>query len=205
MILKLMARIQNIVDFITNFKKAKSPQRQAEELQGEPKDKTEKLADNPTEPKNKDADICYRCGGNKKYYDGALGYEAMKCEKCGHEYAETSPEDYERNKRDWEWKNKTIESRKKLGLYSPKEEHVGKKDDGTETRSIRIGKREDNIRYYLDMFSDDGGKTYYVRIVKQTGNVDSAKIKEKDIYQKIHNSFEEAAKDYKEQRDKRLK
>lgn len=23
------------------------------------------------------------CGGKLKYYDGALGYEAMKCLKCG--------------------------------------------------------------------------------------------------------------------------
>lgn len=50
-IILLIARVEKIVDFITNFKEAKSPKRQEEEKQGEPKDKTEELADNPPKPK----------------------------------------------------------------------------------------------------------------------------------------------------------
>ena len=42
---------------------------------------------------------CYRCGGKTKHYSGMLGYEAMKCNKCGHEYSETSKEEYEENKK----------------------------------------------------------------------------------------------------------
>lgn len=42
---------------------------------------------------------CYRCGGETKYYHGMLGYEARRCQKCGHEYAETSKEEYESNKK----------------------------------------------------------------------------------------------------------
>lgn len=45
-IIKLLARIERIVEFITNFKEAKSPNRQMEEITGEPKSKTEELADN---------------------------------------------------------------------------------------------------------------------------------------------------------------
>ena len=37
--------------------------------------------------------------GKVKYYDGALGYEAMVCQKCGHHYAELSKEEYDLNKR----------------------------------------------------------------------------------------------------------
>jgi len=44
---------------------------------------------------------CYRCGGDIKYYDGALGYEAMVCKKCGHHYAELSKEEYALNKKVW--------------------------------------------------------------------------------------------------------
>ncbi len=44
---------------------------------------------------------CYRCGGTTKYYDGALGYEAMRCQKCGHDYSETSKEEYNLNKKIW--------------------------------------------------------------------------------------------------------
>ena len=44
---------------------------------------------------------CYRCGGTTKYYSGALGYEAMRCQKCGHDYAETSKEEYEQNKKQY--------------------------------------------------------------------------------------------------------
>lgn len=51
LIIKLLARIERIVEFITNFKQAKSPNRQEEEKQGEPKSKTEELADNPKTPK----------------------------------------------------------------------------------------------------------------------------------------------------------
>ena len=50
-IIKLIARIERIVEFITNFKQAKSPNRQMEEKTGEPKSKTEELADNPKKPK----------------------------------------------------------------------------------------------------------------------------------------------------------
>ena len=42
---------------------------------------------------------CYRCGGNTKYRGGALGYEAMVCQKCGHHYAEISKEEYDLNKK----------------------------------------------------------------------------------------------------------
>jgi len=42
---------------------------------------------------------CYRCGGTTRYYGGALGYEAMRCMKCGHDYAETSPQEYAKNKK----------------------------------------------------------------------------------------------------------
>jgi hypothetical protein len=48
LVIKLIARIERIVEFIVNFKEAKSPNRQAEEIQGEPKSETEKLADKPT-------------------------------------------------------------------------------------------------------------------------------------------------------------
>lgn len=42
---------------------------------------------------------CYRCGGKVEYYGGALGYEAMVCQKCGHHYAELSREEYDKNKK----------------------------------------------------------------------------------------------------------
>lgn len=45
---------------------------------------------------------CYRCGGKTKYYNGTLGYEAMKCTKCGHEYSETSRQEYDENKKKFE-------------------------------------------------------------------------------------------------------
>ena len=47
-------------------------------------------------------DKCYRCGGETKYREGALGYEAMKCKKCGHEYSETSSKEYDENKKKFE-------------------------------------------------------------------------------------------------------
>ena len=34
------------------------------------------------------------CGGNLKYYDGALGYEAMVCQKCGEHWDDLNKEDY---------------------------------------------------------------------------------------------------------------
>jgi len=46
-IFTLLHRIEKIITFITNFKKAKSPTRQMEEKTGEAKDDVEKLADNP--------------------------------------------------------------------------------------------------------------------------------------------------------------
>ena len=46
-VLKLISRIERIVEFIVNFKQAKSPNRQMEEKTGEPKSKVEELADNP--------------------------------------------------------------------------------------------------------------------------------------------------------------
>ena len=50
--------------------------------------------------------LCYRCGGKMKYYDGALGYEAMKCGKCGHEYGELTIEEFNLNKKVWEMEHK---------------------------------------------------------------------------------------------------
>jgi len=47
---------------------------------------------------------CYRCGGDTKYYDGLLGYEAMVCVKCDFHYNETSKEEWELNKKIWESK-----------------------------------------------------------------------------------------------------
>ena len=46
-VIQLLSRTEKIIDFITNFKEAKSPTREAEEKQGEPKSDVEKLADNP--------------------------------------------------------------------------------------------------------------------------------------------------------------
>jgi len=45
---------------------------------------------------------CYRCGGETKFYDGAMGYEAMVCKKCGHHYSETSKSEFDLNKKAWE-------------------------------------------------------------------------------------------------------
>jgi len=47
MVIKLISRIERIVEFIVNFKQAKSPNREMEEKTGEPKSKVEELADNP--------------------------------------------------------------------------------------------------------------------------------------------------------------
>jgi len=49
-LIQLMARIEKIIDFITNFKQAESPNRQAEKKEGEPADEVEKLANNPPKP-----------------------------------------------------------------------------------------------------------------------------------------------------------
>lgn len=62
-ILYLMSRIEKILDFITNFKEAKSPTRQAEEKQGEEKSEVEKLADNP--PKKTGAVVGKSSGGER--------------------------------------------------------------------------------------------------------------------------------------------
>jgi hypothetical protein len=51
-VLKLIARIERIVEFIVNFKQAKSPMRQMEDKTKEPKSQTEKLADNPKKVKH---------------------------------------------------------------------------------------------------------------------------------------------------------
>ena len=37
------------------------------------------------------------CGGQLKYYDGALGYEAMVCQKCGEHWDDMSREDYQKH------------------------------------------------------------------------------------------------------------
>ena len=50
---------------------------------------------------------CYRCGGTTKYYSGALGYEAMRCQKCKHDYTETSEKEYNENKRNYLLSKKT--------------------------------------------------------------------------------------------------
>jgi hypothetical protein len=44
---------------------------------------------------------CYRCNGRTKFYSSCLGYEALKCLKCGHEYFETSKEEYLKNKEEY--------------------------------------------------------------------------------------------------------
>lgn len=35
------------------------------------------------------------CGGNKVYYSGALGYEAMRCLSCGEDWNALNPEDHD--------------------------------------------------------------------------------------------------------------
>lgn len=35
------------------------------------------------------------CGGKIRYYDGALGYEAMVCQSCGEHWNDQSRKDYE--------------------------------------------------------------------------------------------------------------
>lgn len=62
-VVMLLGRIEKIVDFITNFKEAKSPTRQAEERNNEPKSDVEKLADNPPKAKGVDVD---GVGSNEK-------------------------------------------------------------------------------------------------------------------------------------------
>lgn len=52
-LIKLLSRIEKIVEFIANFKGNESPTREAEKITGEPKDKVEELADKPTEPTSK--------------------------------------------------------------------------------------------------------------------------------------------------------
>lgn len=52
-LIKLLSRIEKIVEFIANFKGSVSPTREAEKIQGEPKDKVEELADKPTAPESK--------------------------------------------------------------------------------------------------------------------------------------------------------
>ncbi|MBV6340357.1 hypothetical protein [Candidatus Magnetobacterium casense] len=52
-IIKLMARCEQIVEFILNFKEAKSPNRQAEEKSGEPKMPADKLADDASDAKKR--------------------------------------------------------------------------------------------------------------------------------------------------------
>jgi len=53
MLFKLMARVEAIIDYITNFKQAESPTLQAEEKQEVPKSEAEKLAEKPqTETKD---------------------------------------------------------------------------------------------------------------------------------------------------------
>ena len=54
-VIKLMSRVENIVDFIMNFKEAKSPNRQVEEKQGEPPSQAETAAETTnTIPENKE-------------------------------------------------------------------------------------------------------------------------------------------------------
>jgi len=55
-VIQLLSRIEKIIDFITNFKEAKSPTRQMEEKTGEPKSEVEELADNPPKAKGVDVD-----------------------------------------------------------------------------------------------------------------------------------------------------
>lgn len=51
-LIKLMSRIEKVVEFIANFKQHESATRKAEKKRGEPKDKVEDLADNPKPLKN---------------------------------------------------------------------------------------------------------------------------------------------------------
>jgi len=53
-IMQLSSRIEAVVSFILNFKENKSAQRKVEEKQGEPRDTTEKIADNPPKAKGSD-------------------------------------------------------------------------------------------------------------------------------------------------------
>ncbi|MCA9496843.1 MAG: hypothetical protein KC589_07895 [Nanoarchaeota archaeon] len=52
-LIRLLSRIEKIVEFIANFKGSESGTRKAEKIEGEPKDDVEKLADKPTEPESK--------------------------------------------------------------------------------------------------------------------------------------------------------
>lgn len=52
-LIKLLSRIEKVVEFIANFKGNESSTRKAEKVEDEPKDDVEKLADNPTEPTSK--------------------------------------------------------------------------------------------------------------------------------------------------------
>ena len=52
-LIRLLSRIEKIVEFIANFKGSESPTRKAEKIEGEPKDDVEKLADKPTKPTSK--------------------------------------------------------------------------------------------------------------------------------------------------------
>ena len=70
-VVKLLGRIEKVVDFITNFKQAKSPSRQMEERTGEPPTATEKLADNPPKAKGVDVD-----GVGKKAKKERIDYSA---------------------------------------------------------------------------------------------------------------------------------
>jgi hypothetical protein len=56
-LIKLLSRIEKIVEFIANFKGNESPTREAEKITGEPKDKVEELADNPTKPDSRPEEI----------------------------------------------------------------------------------------------------------------------------------------------------
>ena len=42
------------------------------------------------------SDTC-ECGGSLKYYDGAIGYEAMVCQRCGEHWGDTSKENYQKH------------------------------------------------------------------------------------------------------------
>ena len=37
------------------------------------------------------------CGGKLKFYDGALGYEAFVCQKCGEHWGDLNEEDYKKH------------------------------------------------------------------------------------------------------------
>ncbi|MDP2750381.1 MAG: hypothetical protein Q8O89_06120 [Nanoarchaeota archaeon] len=46
------------------------------------------------ETRNHKTAICSKCGSTDLYfYEGCLGYESVRCSKCGHEHTDENPVD----------------------------------------------------------------------------------------------------------------